>query len=481
MIESVSDARMYFHRNTKPIYFISATNFNLLGIDKWVKNFKYINLIDCFDGRHPNVFIPSGGPVPEFESIEDINNYLLQNKEVLDYIGQRKPGLAVFLMFDEQTEKLARQAGMKVAFPEARLRNRLDNKIETVRVGDRAGVRSVPNVLKKVKSYSKLRKISKKLGRDLVVQTAYGDSGHTTFFISGKKDWKRHADEITGAGEVKVMKRIKCRQAAIEACATRCGTVVGPLMTEIVGFDELTPYKGGWAGNETFPGAFSGKVTKAARDMTFRFGQELWDIGYKGYFELDFLVDIETDEVWLGELNPRVAGTSALTTMGAFAFADMPLFLFHLLEFCNQDFDIDVDKVNARWSKPENVDTWSQLVLKHTNTEVRRVTSAPDSGIYRLLKDGSVVYDRFDTSRANIDDETEGFFMRITGRDDYVYEGADLGILTCQGRMMNKEFKLNSRARKWISGLKAFFETRPLDPFENAPEAVLMPGAFKML
>ena len=57
----------------------------------------------------------------------------------------------------------------------------------------------------------------------------------------------------------------------------------------------------------------------------------------KGYFELDFLIDIETDEVWLGELNPRVAGTSALTTIGAFAFADMPLFLFHLLEYCGQD------------------------------------------------------------------------------------------------------------------------------------------------
>jgi len=481
MIESVSDARMYFHRNTRPIYFISATNFNLLGIDKWVKNFKYINLIDCFDGRHPNIFVPSKAPVPEFEGIEDINNYLLQNKEVLDYIGERKPGLAVFLMFDKKTESLARQVGLKVAFPRAKLRSRLDNKIKTVRIGDRAGVRSVPNVLARVGSYKKLKKITKKLGRDLVVQTAYGDSGHTTFFISEKKDWNRHADEIGDAGEVKIMKRINCRQAAIEACATRCGTVVGPLMTEIVGFGELTPYRGGWAGNETYPRAFSRKVTEAARDMTFRFGQELWKIGYKGYFELDFLVDTDTDDVWLGELNPRVAGTSALTTMGAFAFADMPLFLFHLLEYCGQDFNIDVDRVNARWSKPENVDTWSQLVLKYRDDEVRRVTAAPESGIYRLLQDGSVVYDRFDTSRANIDDETEGFFMRITGVDDFVYEGADLGILTCEGRMMNKKFKLNGRARKWIDGLNAFFQTRPLDPFENAPEAVSLPEAFKLL
>jgi hypothetical protein len=36
------------------------------------------------------------------------------------------------------------------------------------------------------------------------------------------------------------MKRIDCRQAAIEGCSTRAGTVVGPLMTELVGFPDLT-------------------------------------------------------------------------------------------------------------------------------------------------------------------------------------------------------------------------------------------------
>jgi hypothetical protein len=89
-----------------------------------------------------------------------------------------------------------------------------------------------------------------------VIQTAFGDSGHTTFFISDEDDWNRHADEITDKGEVKVMKRIRCRGSALEACVTRHGTIVGPLMTELVGFPELTPYRGGWCGNEVFAEAF---------------------------------------------------------------------------------------------------------------------------------------------------------------------------------------------------------------------------------
>ena len=57
-LKNISDIRRFFHRNETPIYFISATNFNLLGISEWVRNFRYINYLDCFDGRHPMVRNP---------------------------------------------------------------------------------------------------------------------------------------------------------------------------------------------------------------------------------------------------------------------------------------------------------------------------------------------------------------------------------------------------------------------------------------
>ncbi|MCB2138590.1 MAG: biotin carboxylase, partial [Rhodobacteraceae bacterium] len=183
---NISEIRRFFHTNKDPIYFVSATNFNLLGLDEWVKNFKYICYIDCFDGRHPNVFVPSEAPHEEFQSIEDINNYLLSHKEVIDLVKRRggKPKF-VFLMFDARTEELVKQLGGELWFPKAKLREFCDNKINTVRIGNKAGVPSVPNTLSEVKSYDHLTKICEKagLGSDLVLQSAFGDSGHTTFFI----------------------------------------------------------------------------------------------------------------------------------------------------------------------------------------------------------------------------------------------------------------------------------------------------------
>ena len=87
-LRGLSDIRRFFHRNETPVYFISATNFNLLGADEWVRSFKFINYIDCFDGQHPSVFVPEELPHEAFESIEDINNYLLEHKAVADYVDQ---------------------------------------------------------------------------------------------------------------------------------------------------------------------------------------------------------------------------------------------------------------------------------------------------------------------------------------------------------------------------------------------------------
>ena len=474
-LKNISEIRRYFHRNESPIYFVSATNFNLLQMDEWAKNFKYISYIDCYDGRHPNVFCPSEQEHAEFQSIEDINNYLLQHKEVIDYMEGRggKPKL-VFLMFDEKTEKLAKELGCEVWFPKASLRNRVDNKIETVRIGNKAGVPSVPNTLSEVESYEHLQEICKeaKLGTDLVLQSAYGDSGHTTFFIANAADFRKHEHEIVGQGEIKIMKRITCRGSAIEACATKKGTIVGPLMTELVGFKELTPYRGGWCGNEIFANAFTQKVRDQARNYTFQFGEQLRKEGYRGYFELDFLIDQKTKDIYLGELNPRITGASSMTNHAAFAHADAPLFLFHLLEFSGVPFEIDIEDLNGRWSDPDNIDPWCQMVVKHTEDSIDILTDCPETGIWRMTEDGRVEYDRFDYHRRAVESENEAFFLRILRPGDYRYEGADLGIIVTRGRAMDNKFQLVDRSKKWIDGLRAHFKGKPLAAAAPVPEAL---------
>ena len=245
---------------------------------------------------------------------------------------------------------------------------------------------------------------------------------------------------------------------------------------------ELTPYKGGWCGNEVFPESFTPELREQAVKYTFAFGEQLRKEGYRGYFELDFLIDMDGNQLYLGELNPRITGASSITNHAAFAHADAPLFLFHLLEFSGVEFEFDVNDLNARWADPDNIDEWSQLVIKHVDDSVDLITAAPESGIWRLKPDQSMEYARFDYHRRAVETENEAFWLRISGPGDYRYEGADLGILITRGRLMTPDFQLTDRAKAFIRNLRGFYQGKPLTPEDHAAAPVsLEPGSFKIL
>ena len=144
------------------------------------------------------------------------------------------------------------------------------------------------------------------------------------------------------------MKQINHLPGTIEGCATRHGTLVGPVMTDITGYAEITPYKGGWCGNDVSPTILPEGVPEKVREMARKFGDRLYAEGYKGVFCLDFLLDTDTNTVYLGELNPRVSGATPPTNLITSTYGGCPLLLFHLLEFFDVDYEIDLAAVQKR-------------------------------------------------------------------------------------------------------------------------------------
>lgn len=477
MLRGISEIRAFFRTNQTPVYFVSPTAFNLLGIDRWLRNFFYVNYFDSFEGNHPRVFVPRERPYREFESMEDVCNYLLEHKEVLDLFNSRgEGGKVVFVMFDDETEKAAAAAGLEVAHPSAELRHRLDSKIVTTQLGNEAGVPSAPNTLGRASSFAELTALASGagLGDDLVVQTPYGDSGKTTFFIRGERDWDRYAGDMKDQ-ELKVMKRINNRAAAVEAVLTRHGTVVGPLMTDLTGHPELTPHKGGWCGNDIFPEALSPEHRERARALTVQLGERLAAEGYRGFLEIDYLADVDSGELYLGEINPRISGVTSMTNVTASAYADMPLFLFHLLEYMDVDYEIDVAEINERWAAASSVDVWSQIILKDTGDEVEQLTAAPRTGIWRRGGDG-ISFARWGHDWHSLHDDSEAFFLRVLAPGDYTYPGADLGVLVARSRMQTEANELTPRAHEWIDGIHAQFVGASLPAPEPVPAGAM---AFK--
>ncbi|HLN58981.1 MAG TPA: hypothetical protein VK416_10505, partial [Thermoanaerobaculia bacterium] len=174
-----------------------------------------------------------------------------------------------------------------------------------------------------------------------------------------------------------------------------------------------------------------------------------------GYFEVDVLADVDSGELYLGEINPRISGVTSMTNATAGAYADLPLFGFHLLEFMDVDYEIDVDDINHRWAQAETVDVWSQLIIKEPEDRVELLTSTPRTGVWRIDPlTGRIHFGRWANDWHSIVDEDEAFFLRILPTEDYRYKGADLGVLVSKSRMQTDDFTLTERSRQWIAGIR---------------------------
>lgn len=86
-----------------------------------------------------------------------------------------------------------------------------------------------------------------------------------------------------------------------------------------------------------------------------------------------------------------------------------------------------------------------------------------------------------DAHRQSVKDDNEAFFLQITQKDDYLYEGADLGILVMRGRLMSDDFQLSERAKLWIRALRSQYKSDLIDISMLSEEDLLEAGDFKIM
>jgi hypothetical protein len=444
MQQELRQLRNLMLKNTAPIYFADWCHYIALGMEKHIGNLHFLCATDNFNGNHPNLYMPPGFEYDNSLASEQTLNALLRNDKLRTFLKKRGNGKFLTWLFDEETEELLSELGLELCLPTHALRMQWDNKVNTNRLAERAAVPCVPYVISAIHDFEHLCNLTVSIGKDLVVQMPHGMSGTSTFFISKETDFDKHREEICNGEEMKIMKRINCRAAGLEACVTRNGVVTTPLVVELFGQPELTVYEGAWCGNEFLSESFSMEIREMASEYTVKMGEALRDEGYKGYFEADFLIDEDTGTLYLGELNLRFSGFTPLINNSNQAHNDIPLFVLHLAEWMDIDYKLDTAALNRYWLKPENI---KQLSFLYVKNPIEKPAEYAKTGVYSIGVDGIPQYNRFALGPEALISDHELFWFSLVSSNSIIGKGDELGALiyrkavTDDGKYLNKSTK----------------------------------------
>jgi hypothetical protein len=447
---SITQLRKRMLENTIPIYFIDWCLFSAIGMEEHIGNIQFICAIDTFDGLHPNIFVPKDFEYDHSLTCEQTLLALLTNEEVIAHIKSQGPGKMLTWLLDDKIEQLVAELGLEICLPPHAIRHQWDNKANTNRLAERAGVPCVPYILSPIENYRHLRSISLDLGEHLVVQMPHGVGGETTFFISNEDDFNCHSVNITNGEEMKIMTRINCSGASLEACITKHGVVVTPLLFELIGIPEINIYKGGWSGDEFLPNAFPIHIIESAKEYAVKMGEALRQVGYNGYFQPDMLIDEDNKTLYLGEMNLRFSGFTPLINNTNLAHQDIPLLILHLAEWLKIDYQLNTTELNNHWTDQSQLKPLSFLHVKNVLDSLAKPIR---SGIYRMETDGSVVFDRPAINPNALVGEQEIFWMGSAGRDSKIEKGDEIGALFVRGRVTIDGKHLTEKAKVWLKGL----------------------------
>jgi hypothetical protein len=264
------------------------------------------------------------------------------------------------------------------------------------------------------------------------------------------------------------MRRINHLPLSLEAIVLDDQVLIGPILREVTGHPELTPYRGGWTGSETYPGLVNKKTREAILETVSAFCEAVKKRGYRGILEISILHEQETGMSFLGEVNPRISGSSALSNFTE-SSGSLPLFAHHLGQFLSDGLRFNDRRVSRAESQNfVSTSKWSTLIVPYRSLEERVVTSAPESGTYRFSESGDLARVDFARDWHNLkSDKNELYLLRLVSPGWRLSSGVEIAFLMIPRRIQEDTYALTPFSQNLIKQVQDLFVTRGVSPVEE--------------
>lgn len=344
--------------------------FYFLVVDKFLdinlphlKNFHKIYLSD-----YPSIKVKNSGK-------------LLSHPEIIKYIktscGSLTPAIIPFKPSAKIDILCQQNNWINISNP-APINRFLEDKIKFAKLCQKYKLPTIPFSIDTFNQKNFL-KYQQLYGQKIVLQTHFGWAGNSTFLSSSWNDIK---DKISSNVITKYSPIVEPSYTLLNnCCLTKFGLIQSPPALQYTGVKPYTDNPFTTVGRQ-WPSFAPLKIVEEINIITENFSKILKEIGYKGFFGLDFL--ISQNKVFLLECNPRLTASFDFYTKLELDQKINPLFYFHLVEFLKLDYQIDLKSEKSRFNNkkiigseltPKNKDnhTYKKLhfsypLLRNTNS-----------------------------------------------------------------------------------------------------------------
>ena len=292
---------------------------------------------------------------------------LLSQKKIQSQIVKSKNPVIIPFKASAKIEHLCQKNQWLNASSPSQITRLLEDKIKFYELCQKNNIPLVPGLIAPF-TQKNFVVAQKKFGPKLVTQTHFGWAGNSTHLALNFSDVSsRIADKTL----TKFSPYLSGYSLLNNCCQTRHGLLQSPPALQYTGLKSLTHNPFATVGRQ-WPSLAPPNIINKINQITTEFSEKiLTPLNYRGFFGLDFL--ISNNQVYLLECNPRLTASFAFYTEMELKNNLTPLFYYHLAEFINLDYDIDLKAQQNRFFNQNLIG--SEITLRNQEgTTIKKLT-----------------------------------------------------------------------------------------------------------
>lgn len=430
---------------SEPFFYITNDVSRGIGLERLLPNYHII----CLDD-HPLVDYLENGGVSVFclerklgkrNLIFRNSGFILENELVLDFIKVKSEGKRPNILYFKPQKKidiLSEKHNFNLIGNSTEINNFFEDKILFFELCQKNNIKTPPS---EVGFFSEMRycSLQKKYSEKIVIQFGKGWAGNSTFFINNEKDFQSLQSKYLNK-KIKVSKFIKGKTFLNNATIFGRKIFSSKPAIQIKAEEELTSTQAGTGGRQ-WKEENDNEIVKKIDELTQQTGKALSDLGYKGFFGLDFIFDEISGEIFVSECNARFTASAPFYSQLEMESNIFPLIGFHILEFL--DSPSTPDKIFQRADL-----VGGEIIARNTANKPVIVNIDLPTGIY----DKKLNFIKKSISLGNTDKEY--FWLTTAGFGRKVNPEIEILKLDTHNDVCNNEGELKDEYKQIILNVK---------------------------